>query len=100
MPDLSRAVGVPRLAGLGYPMSRPFGRPHDRDGQRAVLRATLALLESAPGPDHYVELPFTWPETVAQARNASRDLPPAPIVTLLRQQPWLIPRLYSGRIPR
>ena len=99
MPDLTRAVGVPRLAGIGYPMSRPLGRPHDRDGQRDVLRATLALLESATGPDHYVELPFAWPETVAQARNASRDVPPAPIVTLLHKQPWLIPRLYSGRIP-
>jgi hypothetical protein len=99
MPDLTRRVGVPRLAGIGYPVSRPFGRPHDADGQRAVLRATLALLESATGPDHYVELSFEWPETVAQARNASKDVPPSPIGALLTRQPWLIPRLYSGRIP-
>ena len=99
MPGLTRAVGVPRLAGIGYPVSRPLGRPHDADGQRAVLRATLAVLEQATGPDHYVELPFEWPETVAQARNASRDVPPAPIVELLRQKPWLIPRLYTGDIP-
>jgi hypothetical protein len=99
MPELTRAVGVPRLAGIGYPLSRPLGRPHDAEGQRAVLRATLALLESATGPDHYVELPFVWPETVAQARNASRDVPPSPIATLLLKQPWLVPRLYSGRIP-
>jgi hypothetical protein len=99
MPDLTRAVGVPRLAGIGYPVSRPLGRPHDADGQRAVLRATLGLLESATGPDHYVELPFAWPETPAQARNASRGLPPSPIEELLRKQPWLLPMLYSGRIP-
>ncbi len=99
MPELTRAVGVPRLAGISYPLSRPLGRPHAANGQRDVLRATLGLLESATGPDHYVELPFVWPETVAQARNASKDVPPSPIVALLLKQPWLVPRLYSGRIP-
>lgn len=99
MPDLTRRVGVPRLAGIGYPVSRPLGRPHDADGQRAVLRATLELLERATAPDTYVELPFEWPETVAQARNASKGVPPAPIVELLTRKPWLLPRLYSGRIP-
>jgi hypothetical protein len=99
MPDLTRRVGVPRLAGISYPLSRPLGRPHDADGQRAVLRATLALLETATGPDHYVELPFVWPETVGQARNASKEVPPSPIAALLLKQPWLVPRLYSGRIP-
>ena|SRR5689334_5614497 len=99
MPELTRAVGVPRIAGIGHPVGRPLGQPHDADGQRAVLRATLELLERATGPDHYVELPFEWPETPAQARNASRDVPPSPIAVLLAKQPWLIPRLYSGRIP-
>lgn len=99
IPDLTRAVGVPRLAGISYPMGRPLGRPQDADGQRAVLRATLDLLASASGPDTYVELPFTWPETPAQARNASKDLPPPPIVVLLKQKPWLLANLYSGRIP-
>jgi hypothetical protein len=99
MPDLTRRVGVPRLAGIGCPLRRPLGRPHDADGQRAVLRATLALLDSASGRDHYVELPFTWPETAAQARNASKNVPPSPLAALPMKQPWLLPRLYSGRIP-
>jgi hypothetical protein len=99
MPDLTRRVGVPRLAGISYPLSRPLGQPGDADGQRAVLRATLALLESATGPDDYVELPFVWPETVGQARNASKEVPPSPIAALLLKQPWLIPKLYSGQIP-
>jgi hypothetical protein len=99
IPDLTRAVGVPRLAGIGYPMGRPLGRPHDADGQRAVLRAMLELLAAAPGPDTYVELPFVWPESPAQARNASRDVPPPPIVELLRRKPWLLAHLYTGRIP-
>ena len=99
IPELTRAVGVPRLAGISYPMGRPLGRPGDADGQRAVLRATLELLATARGPGSYVELPFEWPESPAQARNASKGLAPAPIVELLRRKPWLLARLYSGRIP-
>jgi hypothetical protein len=99
IPELTRAVGVPRLAGISYPMGRPLGRPHDSDGQRAVLRAMLELLPVAEGPDTYVELPFVWPESAAQARNASRDLPPPPIVELLAKKPWLLVNLYTGRIP-
>jgi len=99
MPELTRKVGVPRLAGISYPLSRPLGRPGDADGQRAVLRATLDLLERATGPDFYVELPFEWPETAARARNASKGVPPSPIESLLMKQPWLIPNLYGGRIP-
>jgi hypothetical protein len=99
IPELTRAVGVPRLAGIGYPVGRPLGRPHDADGQRAVLRATLELLASATGPDCYVELPFQWPESPAQARNVSKDVPPSPIEELLRRKPWLVANLYSGRIP-
>jgi hypothetical protein len=99
IPALTRAVGVPRLAGIGYPMGRPLGRPRDADGQRAVLRATLEVLSAAQGPDTYVELPFVWPESVAQARNASKDLPPAPIVELVTRKPWLLANLYTGRIP-
>src|ERR1051325_5745821 len=98
IPDLTRAVGVPRLAGISYPMSRPLGRPHDPDGQRAVLRATLEVLETATGPDTYVELPFVWPEPPAQARNASKDVRP-PIVDLLARKPWLLMNLYNGNIP-
>jgi hypothetical protein len=99
IPALTRAVGVPRLAGISYPMSRPLGRPHDADGQRAVLREMLELLASATGPYSYVELPFVWPESPAQARNASNGLPAAPIVGLLHKKPWPLTSLYSGRIP-
>jgi len=99
IPDLTRAVGAPRLAGISYPFGRPLGRPHDADGQRAVLRAMLELLPAADGPGSCEELPFTWPESPAQARNASRDVPPAPIVELVTRKPWLLANLYSGRIP-
>jgi len=97
IPVFTRATGVSRLAGIAYPMSRPMGRPGDADGQRAVLRGLLEMLETAPGPDTYVELPFTWPETRAQARKGS-DVSP-PIATLLARRPWLLARMYSGEIP-
>ena len=100
IPDLTRAVGVPRLAGIGYPMGRPLGRPHDADGQRAVLRSVMEVLASATVPDTYVELPFAWPESPARARQVSKDVPPAPIVDLVTRKPWLLANLYTGRIPR
>ena len=98
IPELTHTVGVPRLAGISYPFGQPLGRPHDRDGQRAVLRATLELLATARGPGTCVELPFTWPESPARVRNALKDLEPPPIVSLLKRKPWLVARLYSGRI--
>lgn len=97
IPDFTRAVGVPRLAGIPYPMSRPMGRPGDADGQRAVLRAVLGVLVSAQAPDAYVELPFSWPETPAEARKGA-DIHP-PIAQLLIRKPWLLAKLYSGDIP-
>jgi len=100
IPDLTRAVGVPRLAGISYPMSRPLGNPYGADGQRAVLRATLEVLPRAAGPDTYVELPFVWPESPAKARSASKDIPPSPIVELVTRKPWLLANLYSGHIPQ
>jgi hypothetical protein len=100
IPDLTRAVGVPRLAGLSYPLGRPLGNPHDAEGQRAVLRALLEVLPRAVEPDTYVELPFVWPDSPAKARNESKDVPPAPIVQLLKKKPWLLPHLYSGHIPQ
>jgi hypothetical protein len=59
----------------------------------------LDLVPRASGPDTYVELPFVWPESPARARNASKDLPPPPIVDLIMKKPWLLASLYSGRIP-
>jgi hypothetical protein len=97
IPAFTRATGVPRLAGIAYPMSRPMGAPGDADGQRAVLASLLGLLEVATSSDTYVELPFIWPETPAQARRGS-DVNP-PIAQLLVRKPWLLPRLYTGEVP-
>ena len=64
-----------------------------------MLRALVEVLPSATQPDTYVELPFVWPDTPARARNESKDIPPSPIVELVKRKPWLLPNLYGGRIP-
>src|SRR5262245_36474069 len=97
IPEFTRAVGVPRLAGIAYPLSRPLGRPGDTAGQRAVLRALLEVSGSARGPGAYVELPFAGPETPAEARRGAQVNPP--IAQLIKRKPWLLAKLYSGEIP-
>lgn len=97
IPAFTAAVGVPRLAAIGYPMSRPLGQPGDAGGQRAVLRAALSVLASAKAPGTVVELPFVWPESPVAARKGCTLNPP--ISQLLVRKPWLIPRLVTGDIP-
>ena len=41
---------------------------------KEILRRHLELLASASGPDSYVELPFEWPESPAQARLAWQEV--------------------------
>jgi hypothetical protein len=62
MPEFHRVVGIPRSAAIEYPFGRPVGRAADREGQRRVLVAALALLEASQRPGEVYHLPFTWPE--------------------------------------
>lgn len=87
IPPLTRAVRVPRVAGISYPMSRPMGLPGDVDGQRAILLETLRVLEMADEPDTFVELVSEWPETPAQARSGEAQFEPPPIAALLLKKP-------------
>jgi len=97
VPELTAAVGVPRVAAIEFPTGRPFGQPGDTEGQRAVLRAALRVVETAGHAGTVVELPFEWPEPPSRVRSSPAV--PSPIVTLLKRKPWLVPRLFSRNIP-
>jgi len=92
IPDLTAAVGVPRVAAIEHPCGRPFGQPGDAERQRAVLWAALRLVESLERPA-VVDLPFEWPERPSRVRSHPTE--PPPIATLLKRKPWLLPRLFS-----
>ena len=62
MPEFHNSVGIPRTAALEYPFGRMLGQVNDVEGQREVLRETLAALENADKPGTIRHLPFVWPE--------------------------------------
>jgi hypothetical protein len=98
IPDLTGAVGVPRLAGIEYPFGRTLGQPGDADGQTAVLRATLQALQEMVSPGSISHLPFKWPDSGQDAPGHVAQLPP--IAIHLKRHPWQLPRLLSRDIPR
>lgn len=100
IPDLTAAVGTPRVAAIEHPLGRSLGLPGDVDGQLAVLRAALRVLATADRPGTVEHLPFEWPESVARARKVMEPAEPPPIVSLLKRKPWLLPRLWNLDPPR
>jgi betaine reductase len=97
IPDLTSAVGVPRLAAIEYPLGYLLGQPGDREGQTAVLRATLHALAEMARPGSVTHLPFEWP---ASARRLSARPPKTPPISkYLLRHPWLIPNLFSREVP-
>jgi len=100
VPDLTAAVGAPRVAAVEHPLGRSLGLPGDVEGQTAVLRAALRVLETARNPGTVQHLPFKWPESVARARRIMEPSEPPPIVGLLKRKPWLLPHLWNLDPPR
>jgi hypothetical protein len=97
LPDFTRSVGAPRVAGIVYPMGLPLGAPGDSDGQREVLRAALRVLEEARTPGQVVRMPFDWPEPLHKVKWNGGE--PPPISGHIKRRPWLFPRLVGGDIP-
>ncbi len=95
IPELSVAVGSPRVIGIGYPGSLPFGLPGDADGQRAVLQASLEAAAGMRTPGERADLEFEWP---AGARVPKPPKPP-PIAREIKRRPWLYLNLLRGDIP-
>jgi hypothetical protein len=75
-PDFHRAVGIPRSAAIEYPYGRPVGEAGDRDGQRRVLAATLAVLAEAVRPGEIRHLPFSWPQEAKHTKWQPAEMSP------------------------
>jgi hypothetical protein len=97
IPELTSAMGAPRVAAIDFPFGRPLGQPGDASTQREVLRATLEALVNAAAPSTVTELPFAWPEPVGDVHWHPKE--PSPIARLLAQKPALFKALIAGGIP-
>lgn len=97
IPDLTSAVGAPRLAAIEYPLGYLLGQPGDAQGQTAVLRATLQALAGMTKPGSVSHLPFEWPESAP--RLISRPPKTPPISRYLMRHPWQIPNFFARRVP-
>lgn len=97
IPDLTAAVGAPRVAAIEYPLGLLLGQPGDKEGQTAVLRATLEALVAMTAPGSVYDLPFEWPESVQTVDPHAPEQPP--IVTHILRHPWLLRRLLSRDVP-
>ncbi len=76
VPEFHNAVGIPRSAAIAYPFGRPVGEVHDQQGQRDVLRAAIAMLETADTPGEIKHLPFVWPETPKETNWQPPEISP------------------------
>lgn len=54
--EIAEKVRPPRALCVPFPFGYPLGKPHDAEGQRAVVWAALALLESDQPPPVIVDL--------------------------------------------
>lgn len=97
IPDLTAAVGVPRLAAVEHPFGRTMGDPGDAERQRGVLRGALEAVAGMTVPGSVRHLPFEWAGTAKEAASGPPE--PPPIVGHLKRRPWLLPRLISRRVP-
>ena len=88
---------MPRLAAIERPLGYLLGQPGDKNGQLAVLTATLQLLAEIKKPGSVVPLPFEWPETANGLNSHPEEQPP--IVKYLLRHPWNIPNLLKRNIP-
>jgi D-proline reductase (dithiol) PrdB len=58
--DLSAQVKPPRTVFVNFPMGNPFGRPFDRECQRAILCDALQALESVERGGTLIDLSYEW----------------------------------------
>lgn len=86
MPWWCERLGTPRTLGVEFPFGHYIGRPHDREMQMAVVRAALALLAEAKGPEETRELDIPWPQPDDEAKRDWQPLEPSPIIKMMLEQ--------------
>ena len=84
IPAYQRIVGMPRVAAVEHPFGRPFGDVGDAETQTNVLRASLAVAESAASAGHVEHLPFVWHEEPKQTKWHPAE--PSPIIALIKKR--------------
>jgi hypothetical protein len=97
IPALTSSVSVPRLAAIEHPLGYLLGKPGDKEGQRAVLRAVLNALAEINDPGGIVHLPFIWSDPINVMEHEPSEAPP--IVRYLMRHPWHIGNFYSREVP-
>jgi hypothetical protein len=97
VPDLTVAVGVPRVVALEHPFGRTLGEPGDVDGQMAALRAIFQAACAMDRPVSVEHLPSRWQGS--GPLSGSHPPVPPPIATYLKRHPWHIPNFVTRRIP-
>ncbi len=95
IPETTESVGAPRVLGIGYPGSVPFGVPGDAVGQSAVLAAALEATVAMREPGGRIDPPFEWPAR----RRVPKPAVPPPITRAIYKRPWLYLKLLKGDIP-
>lgn len=59
-PEITAHMRISRAAYVRFPAGNPLGEPNRPEQQRRMLSDLLELLETAPGPETIVELPWRW----------------------------------------
>ena len=81
---IQAVVGMPRVAAIEHPFGRPYGDVGDAETQRAVLRAGLAIFQTATEPGQVEHLPFRWHESSEDTKWHPSE--PSPIIALLKKR--------------
>lgn len=86
MPWWCQRIGAPRTVGVEFPYGHYIGYPNDGEMQTRVVRAALALLAGAAGPDAMAEVDIEWPQPPDEARKDWQPLEPSPVVKRMLEQ--------------
>ena len=71
--SITRSARQPRAVFVDFPLGHTAGRPHDKAGQREILRSALAFLVSAEEPESVLDLGLSWAGSDAWKDGAFRS---------------------------